>query len=61
MGVPTLALGDDLVCISTYGLDSVKINAFINSKTNPKKLQFGLSKCNRMHVGASKAVFQIWN
>ena len=55
MGVPPLAMVDDLVCISTCGLNSVKMNAFINSKTNIKKLQFGLSKCHKMHVGPTKA------
>ena len=54
--VPPLAMVDDLVCISTCGLDSVKMNAFINSKTNLIKLQFGLSKGHRMYVGASKAI-----
>ena len=47
---------DDLVCISTCGWNSVKMNVFINSKTNIKKLQFGLSKCHKMHVGVTKAV-----
>ena len=56
VGVAPLAMVDDLVCISTCGLNSVKMNAFINSKTNIKKLQFGLSKCHKMHVGVSKAV-----
>ena len=30
VGVPPLAMVDDLVCISTCGLNSVKMNAFIN-------------------------------
>ena len=43
---------DDLLCISTCGLPSVEIHAYINAKTNLKKLQFGVSKCHKMHVGA---------
>ena len=43
---------DNLVCISNCGLNSVLMNAFINAKTNIKKLQFGASKCHKMHVGA---------
>ena len=27
------------------------MNAFINTKTNMKKLQYGTSKCFKMHVG----------
>ena len=46
---------DDLVCISTCGINSVKMNSFINSKSNLKKLQFGLSKCHVMHVGIQKS------
>ena len=36
VGVPPLAMVDDLVCISVCGLKSVKMNAFINSRTNIK-------------------------
>ena len=43
---------DDLVCISNCGLDSILMNAYINSKSNMKKLQFGSSKCHKMHVCA---------
>ena len=54
VGVPPLAMVDDLVCVSTCGVNSVKMNAFINTKTNIKKLQFGLKKCHKMHVGDRK-------
>ena len=52
VGIPPLSMVDDLVLISTCGLNSVLINGFINSKTNQKKLQYGVDKCHRMHVGA---------
>ena len=42
---------DDIVAISQCGIDSVMMNSFLNSKTNLKKLQFGVNKCKRMHVG----------
>ena len=45
---------DDLVCFSKCGLQSVLMNAFINAKTNFKKLQFGVSKCHKMHIGKDK-------
>ena len=50
--IPTLSMVDDLLLISTCGLNSVLINGFINSKTNQKKLQYGVEKCHRMHIGA---------
>ena len=51
VGVPPLAMIDDLLCISKCGLQSVLMNSFINAKSNIKKLQFGVSKCHKMHVG----------
>ena len=45
---------DDLVCISLCGVNSVKMNAYVNAKTNLKKLQFGAKKCHKMHVGAKR-------
>ena len=55
---PTLPLSmvDDLLCISKCGIDSVLLNAFINLKTNSKKLQFGEDKCFKMHVGSNKTI-----
>ena len=53
--VPPLAMIDDLLCISKCGLDSVKMNAFINAKSNIKKLQFGSQKCFKIHVGKNSA------
>ena len=55
VGVPPLAMVDDLVCISECGVNSVLMNAFINAKTNIKKLQFGVNKCQKMHVGANRS------
>ena len=55
VGVPPLAMVDDLVCISECGIKSVLMNAFINAKTNMKKLQFGVTKCHKMHIGAKRS------
>ena len=55
VGVPPLAMVDDLVCISNCGINSVLMNGFINAKTNMKKLQFAPTKCHKMHVGASSS------
>ena len=51
IGIPSLAMIDDLVCISDCGLESVKLNAFINAKSNSKKFQFGTEKCHKLHFG----------
>ena len=51
VGVPPLAMVDDLACISVCGLETVQMNGFLNAKTNIKKLQFGEDKCHRMHIG----------
>ena len=52
--VPPLAMIDDLACVSTCGVDTVKANSYLNSKTNLKKLQFGPDKCHKMHIGKKK-------
>ena len=42
---------DDIACVAKCGVDSVAANAFINAKTNVKKLQFGVDKCHQLHIG----------
>ena len=49
--IPPLGMVDDLICISECGHQTARMNAFINFKTNSKKLQFGGNKCKKMHVG----------
>ena len=49
VGIPPLAMIDDLVCPAVCGLDSFMMNAYINAKTNTKKLQFGVKKCHQLH------------
>ena len=56
VGVPPLAMIDDLVCPSVCGVDSVLMNSYINAKTRTKKLQFGVSKCHQLHVGKKSNV-----
>ena len=51
VGIPPLAMVDDLVAVSTCGIETVKTNGFLNAKTNVKNLQFGGDKCHKMHVG----------
>ena len=42
---------DDLICISECGHRTAMMNAYINFKTNSKKLQFSVHKCKKLHVG----------
>ena len=49
VGIPPLAMMDDLNCASKCGIKSVLMNAFINAKTNMKKLQFDVE--NERYLG----------
>jgi hypothetical protein len=49
--IPPLGMVDDLFTISKCGQETTKMNEFINTKTATKRLQFGTSKCVKMHVG----------
>ena len=40
---------DDFACPALCGVDSVEVTAYINAKTNTKKL--GVDKCHQLHVG----------
>ena len=51
LGVPPLAMVDDVLAISRCGVESIEMNAYLNQKTNIKRLQFGPEKCHQMHVG----------
>jgi hypothetical protein len=42
---------DDALAIIECGYKSSMMNAFINTKTSIKKLQYGVDKCFKMHVG----------
>ena len=49
--IPPLGMVDDLICISECGHKSAMMNGYINFKTNSKKLQFGVKKCKKLHIG----------
>ena len=44
---------DDLLAISECGVKTNLMNQYINFKTGSKRLQFGTSKCVKMHIGKS--------
>ena len=54
VGVPSLSMVDDEVNISECGLESVKLNAYMNAKSNTKIFQFGKEKCHKLHIGCNK-------
>ena len=56
--IPPLGMVDDLICISECGHKSAMMNAYINFKTNSKKLQFGVDKCKKLHVGHIKKPYK---
>ena len=49
--IPPLGMVHDLVCVSACGPKTVMVNAFLNHKTSSKKLQFGVTKCKKLHIG----------
>ena len=54
--IPPLSMVDDLLCVSSCGIKSVLMNSFISAKSNMKKLQFGETKCHKIHVGCDKSL-----
>ena len=49
--VPILTMVDDALAITECGYEATMMNAYLNTKTNIKKLQYGVKKCYKMHVG----------
>ena len=54
VGVPPLAMVDDVVCPTVCGVETVEVTAYINAKSNCKKIQFGVDKCHQLHFGGKK-------
>ena len=55
VNIPPLAMIDDILAVSECSVESVKLNAFIQSKVAHKNLQLGPDKCFKMHVGQQSA------
>ena len=51
--VPALGMVDDQLLIMECGTSSVKTNSFINAQANIKRLQYGATKCYKLHCGKS--------
>ena len=55
--VGILGMVDDLVGISEAGYKAQELNAYVNTKTAEKKLQFGPDKCKVILVGKTQENF----
>ena len=49
--IPPLSMIDDLLCVNECGFKTTMSSAYLALKTDTKKLQFGSSKCKKIHVG----------
>jgi hypothetical protein len=56
VSVPPLGMVDDELTISECGPKSTLTNVFMNNFTESKKLEFGIKKCNKMHIGEETLV-----
>ena len=56
--IPPLTMVDDVLCISECGFKTAMVNSFLNCKTSIKKLQFGIKKCKKIHVGKTHENFK---
>ena len=52
--VPPLGMIDDICSFGLSGPNAIKTNSIINSKIESKKLEFGSTKCNNIHIGQLK-------
>ena len=51
VAVPLLTMVDDAIAVTECGYKACMMNAYLNTKTSIKKLQYGVQKCFKMHVG----------
>ena len=49
--IPPLGMIDDVLCVSECGHKTAMLNSFLKFKSDSKKLQFGVKKCKKLHVG----------
>jgi hypothetical protein len=50
VSIPVLSMIDDVLSVTECGPDSVKMNAYVQSKTDTKKLELGETKCFKIHI-----------
>ena len=54
VNITALSMIDDLLTVAKCGIDSVVMNAVINTKIMLNKLILSQPKCHKMHVGANE-------
>ena len=54
--IPPLMMQDDTLAVSVCGFETIKMNNFINTRSNIMGLQFGRDKCVQMHVGKKYSI-----
>ena len=50
--IPALSSVDDILSVTECGPSSVKMNAYVQSKVDTKKLELSDTKCVKMHIGS---------
>ena len=50
--IPSLSFVDDILSVTECGPSSVKMNAYVQSKVDTKKLELSDTKCVKMHIGS---------
>ena len=51
VSIPVLTFIDDAISVTDCGPNSVKVNACVQSKVDTKRLELGVKKCFKMHIG----------
>ena len=51
VAIPPLGMIDDEITMAKCSVDSTKTNSFMNTFAEMKKLEFGVKKCHKMHIG----------
>ena len=54
--IPELGFVDDILAVANCGCDSLELNTYLNTQANIQKLQLGVKKCHKMHIGKNKSV-----
>ena len=49
---------DDILCVSECGYQTAMLNSYLKTKTSTKKLQFGVKKCKKLHIGKTKGEYK---
>ena len=55
VSIPVLTFIDDAISVTDCGPNSVKVNACVQSKVDTKRLELGVKKCFKMHIGNDKS------